>query len=124
MRPVRIHHLAFRTGDLPRLRAFYVDVLGFAVDRERDGSVWLVAGGASRLMLEARLPGEPSIAEGSMEFVAFAIDGAERRAFVDRLALLGVPIEASTPSTIYFRDPEGRRIGLSSYEFTSPERSS
>jgi glyoxylase I family protein len=106
---VRIHHAALRTTDLPRLERFYRDVLGFAVVRRDDarGSVWLEAGGAV-LMLEGADPGEPPIPRGSMELLAFAVDDKEAwRARVE--------VEAETADTLYFRDPDGRRLAVSSY---------
>ena len=72
---MQIHHVAFRTTDLRRLERYYVERLGFTV-RSRDdarGSVWLNAGGAV-LMLERAEPGEPAIARGSGELLAFAVD--------------------------------------------------
>ena len=112
---VRIHHLAFRTQDMPRLERFYVDVLGLAALR-RDGarSVWLDAAG-SILMLERSEDAESGIAADSKELVCFAISAREHAGFLERLEAAGVPIEARTTYTLYFRDPDGRRIGLSSY---------
>jgi glyoxylase I family protein len=108
---VRIHHVAFRTTDLPRLERFYRDVLGFAVLRRDDarGSVWLDADGAV-LMLERAEPGEPPVPPASRELVAFAVDDRETwRSRVD--------VEAETAHTLYFRDPDGRRLAVSSYPF-------
>lgn len=112
---MRVHHLAFRTGDLPRLEAFYVGALGFAVIRRTEGrSVWLDAGGAI-VMLEMREAGEAPYPAGSKELLAFTVEPDSRTRCVDRLTKAGVPVEASTEFTLYVRDPEGRRIGLSSY---------
>jgi glyoxylase I family protein len=112
---MRIHHLALRTGDLDALERFYAGVLGLAVTR-RDGerSRWLDAGGAI-LMLERRDASEPPVDPGSMELVAFALGEAERGAIAARLDEASVPIEARTASTLYLRDPDGRRVGLSAY---------
>jgi hypothetical protein len=33
------------------------------------------------------------------------------------LSNAGIAIEAETPHTIYFRDPDGRRVALSDYPF-------
>ena len=108
---MRIHHVAFRTRDLPRLERYYCDVLGLAVLRRDDarGSVWLDAAGAV-LMLERAGPGEPPPATGSMELVAFAVD--DKEAWRSRVA-----VEAETAHTLYFRDPDGRRLAVSSYPF-------
>jgi catechol 2,3-dioxygenase-like lactoylglutathione lyase family enzyme len=112
---MRVHHLAFRTGDLARLERFYVDALGLVVTKRDDGrSIWLDAGG-SIVMLELREPGEPAHPAGSKELVAFAIEPDTRAVCTDRLGRAGVAIEAATDFSLYVRDPDGRRIGLSSY---------
>jgi catechol 2,3-dioxygenase-like lactoylglutathione lyase family enzyme len=110
---VQIHHVAFRTADLPRLERYYVDVLGFAVVFRDDtrGSVWLDAQGGL-VMLERAEAGEPALAPGNRELVAFAV--ADKEAWRSR-----VTVEAETAHTLYFRDPDGRRLGVSSYSFSS-----
>ena len=112
---MRVHHLAFRTGDLAKLERFYVDALGLAVTRRQDArSVWLDAGGAI-VMLEVRDDSEPAHPPESKELVAFAVAPEMRAFYIDRLARAHVAIEESTDFTLYVRDPDGRRIGLSSY---------
>jgi glyoxylase I family protein len=112
---MRVHHLAFRTDDLARLERFYVDALGLALVRRHDGrSVWLDAAG-TLLMLELKAPSEPPHPAASNELVAFAIAPDAYALYTDRLARASVPVESSTEFTLYFRDPDGRRIGLSSY---------
>jgi catechol 2,3-dioxygenase-like lactoylglutathione lyase family enzyme len=108
---VQIHHVAFRTTNLPRLQRYYVEELGFAViarDAAR-GSVWLDASGAV-LMLEHAEAGEPAIPAGSRELLAFSVD--DKETWRGR-----VTVEAETPHTLYFRDPDGRRLAISSYPF-------
>jgi len=112
---MRVHHLAFRTGDLEKLERFYVDALGLAVVRRNEArSVWLDASGTI-VMLEMRETGEPSLPTGSKELAAFAIEPDTRALYTERLARAGALIETSTEFTLYVRDPDGRRIGLSSY---------
>jgi glyoxylase I family protein len=112
---VEIHHVALRTRDVARLEAFYAGILGLnALRRDGDRSVWLAAGRAI-VMIEAREPSEPEPPRGSMEMVAFAIAPAERKACARRIEAAGFPIEAETRFTIYTRDPDGRRVGLSHY---------
>jgi catechol 2,3-dioxygenase-like lactoylglutathione lyase family enzyme len=108
---VQIHHVALRTTDLPRLERYYVEGLGFTVlsRHEARGSVWLDAGGAV-LMLERAEPGEPLVAAGSRELLAFAVD--DKEPWRARVA-----VEAETRHTLYFRDPDGRRLAVSSYPF-------
>lgn len=115
---MRIHHVAFRTRDLPRLEAFYVG-LGFEVVRRQPHGVWLAAGEAV-VMLEHARDGEPEVSAKSMELVAFAcptwsLDGT--RALLERLR---VAIEAETAFTLYVRDPDGRRVGFSCFDLEAP----
>ena len=112
-----VHHLAFRTRDLPTLQHFYTELFGFIVVREQPGhSVWLRAG-ESVLMLEIAAPDEPLIMPGSMEFVAFCVDDDGRNAVREKLAAWGSAPEAETAYTTYLRDPDGRRVGVSTYDF-------
>jgi catechol 2,3-dioxygenase-like lactoylglutathione lyase family enzyme len=112
---MRIHHLAFRTADLGRLERFYADAIGLpVVQRTEARSVWL-DGGGTIVMLELREDGEPPPVAGSKELVAFAVAPDARALITERLARHGVSIEAATDFTLYVRDPDGRRIGLSSY---------
>jgi catechol-2,3-dioxygenase len=100
-----------RTNDVGRLESFYAGILGLPVVR-RDatrGSLWLDAGGTI-LMIEQAQAAEPPIAQGTRELVAFAVPSiADWRT---RLS-----IEAETPNTLYFRDPDGRRVAVSDYAF-------
>lgn len=105
---MRVHHVAFRTRDLGRLETFYVGTLGLVVSkRSEDRSVWLDAGGTI-LMLERMEPNEPDVPQGSREMIAFAIAPDDPR-------VATLPIEDRTSFTVYVRDPDGRRIGLSSW---------
>jgi catechol-2,3-dioxygenase len=106
-----------RTRDLPRLERFYVQTLGLPVLRrdEARGSVWLDASGAI-VMLEQADDGEPVVPEATKELVAFAVD--DKEAWRPRLERMNVRIEAETAHTLYFRDPDGRRIAVS--DWTGP----
>jgi glyoxylase I family protein len=107
---VRVHHVAFRTDDLEALRRFYADVLGLTIIRRSERSIWLDAAGTI-LMLEKRDDDEPRVSPQSKELVAFAVS----KPMIDRLGEARIAIEARTAYTLYVRDPDGRRIGLSSY---------
>lgn len=106
---MRIHHLAFRTDNLRALEEFYAGTLGLAIMRRGPQSLWLDAGGTI-LMLEQRDPTEPRVDPETKELLCFAIDPKTATAFTEKLE-----IEARTDYTLYFRDPDGRRVGVSSY---------
>jgi glyoxylase I family protein len=113
---LRIHHLALRARDPRVTERFYVSVLGLRVLARHDarGSVWLDSGGTV-VMVEQSDRDEPPLPPETKELVAFAID--DLPSWRRRLADAGVPIEAETPHTLYVRDPDGRRVGLSTYSF-------
>jgi catechol 2,3-dioxygenase-like lactoylglutathione lyase family enzyme len=115
---VRVHHIALRTRDVDALARFYASLLGFPLVRQDTarGSVWLDAGGVM-LMVERADAREPSVAEGTKELVAFAVD--DKEPWRAKLAAARVPIEDETPHTLYFRDPDGRRVAVSSFVFDS-----
>jgi hypothetical protein len=115
---LQLHHVAIQVSDLARAEAFYSGLLGLREVRRQPHSIWLDAGGII-LMLEVA-QGAPSPApwksdRPGLHLVAFAIPAGERRALKARLAEAGVALEAESAYTIYFRDPEGNRLGLSHY---------
>jgi catechol 2,3-dioxygenase-like lactoylglutathione lyase family enzyme len=100
-----------RTRDVAQLERFYSGVLELPVVKRDDarGSVWLDAGG-TMLMVERASEGEPAVSPASRELVAFAVESIEPwRA--------RVAVEAQTAHTLYFRDPDGRRVAVSDYAF-------
>jgi catechol 2,3-dioxygenase-like lactoylglutathione lyase family enzyme len=106
-----LHHLALRTHDVERLLAFYREWFGFEIARDlRPRSVWLAIG-QGVLMIE-RADDEPMIPAGSLELIAFRVSLEQREQMRVRL---GGALEAATEHTLYFRDPDGRRVGASSY---------
>ena len=117
------HHLAFRTRDLARLRRFYQELLGLRSVREQAYySVWLALGDAV-LMLEQAEADEPTVPAGSLELLALRVDAQERARLLDQLRAGGVAIEDQTDFTSYFRDPDGRRIAISTYPLPELEDS-
>ena len=111
-----LHHLALRTSDVSTLAAFYTQMLGLEVVRESSPrSVWLGLGEGAVLMIEARDAGEVPAATGSMELVAFRVDDDAKAAVRRRAAERGCA-DGETEFTVYFRDPDGRRVGVSTYD--------
>ncbi|GEM_PF-3257826 len=116
--PMRIHHLAFRCPDYAATTRFYIDVLGMRVVSETPGySTWLALGGGV-LMIEQASEGEKGPDPTSLRFVAFHREDLPGD-LEERLAAAGVLIEDRTGYTIYFRDPDGRRIGASTFPLQS-----
>ena len=110
-----LHHLALRTFDLERLIAFYKTWLGCPIVRdERPRAVWLAIAPDARLMLERAALGEPAIPPGSMELTAFRVTVDERAQLRARLVAADM-LEGETQHTLYTRDPDGRRVGFSTY---------
>ncbi len=103
-----------RTSDLARLERFYVEVVGLTLLRRDDarGSVWVDAAG-SIVMLERAEVDEPNPARGAKDLVAFAVD--DKETWRAKLEGAGVAIEDETVHTLYFRDPDGRRLAVSTF---------
>ena len=116
-----IHHLALRVADVERSRAFYSGLLGLRELRRfedaEDGlrSVWLSAPPAV-LMLETQLKGAGPEG-GSGHVLALAVHSLHE--WEERLQAAGLRIEDRTAYTLYLRDPDGHRVGLSVYRFDS-----
>ena len=114
---MRLSHLALRVSDVERSASFYGEVLGLPeLQRSRDGqgllrAVWLQAGPAV-LMLERELRGRGPAA-GSGHVLALEID--DLAAWRARLSALGVEVDDATTFTLYLRDPDGHRIGLTTW---------
>jgi glyoxylase I family protein len=117
-----VHHVAIKVADLQRAETFYVRVLGLPVlkrwpslDGQQDRSVWLDLGAGVFFALErsdGALPAKPEDAPG-IHMLALLIPRSERESWIEKLASAGHPIYEHTSYTIYVRDPEGNRIGLS-----------
>lgn len=112
---MRLHHLALRTADPASLARWYAALFGLRVWREQPGgSIWLGLDDAA-LMIEPAGSGEPGVPAGTMEFFALRVSPDGRDAFVERCAREGVAVEHGTAFTVYVRDPDGRRVGVSCY---------
>lgn len=110
-----LHHLALRVSDLDTLCEFYQRRFGLECVRDqRPRSVWLSLGEHSVLMLEARGADEPTPDSRSLELIAFSVPVDQRESLRGQLVAEGL-LEAETEHTLYFRDPEGRRVAVSSY---------
>jgi catechol 2,3-dioxygenase-like lactoylglutathione lyase family enzyme len=118
----RIHHLALKVADLARAETFYASVLGLPVlrrwprsDGSGERSLWLDLGQGAFLALECADGPAPAKDEGApgIHLVALCIARGEREAWIGKLAHAGHTIYHQTDHTLYVRDPEGNRVGLS-----------
>jgi catechol 2,3-dioxygenase-like lactoylglutathione lyase family enzyme len=121
------HHVAIQCSDLGACERFYREVLELPVLRRwprpggGDRSVWLGVGdgflalervdGAEGAPRSAGSPWRDRIP--GPHLMALRIAPAERSGWEARLAARGVPVAHRTRFTLYFRDPEGNRVGLS-----------
>ena len=115
---MKIHHVALLVSDCERSARFYADVLGLRETRRQpdgDGlrSVWLAAGDAV-IMVERSMRGRQQAA-GSGHLLCFAVEDLD--AWERRLRDHDVAVEDRTPSTLYFSDPDGHRVGVSVFAF-------
>lgn len=125
----RIDHVVLRVQDLPRAIAFYRDVLGCTVARERPtlGMVHLHAGSSmiDLIDVEGTLGSRGGIAAGAqgrnMEHVCLRIEPFDEAHLREHLQMHGVPVEGPVSSnlgaegdgpSLYVRDPDGNGVEL------------
>jgi catechol 2,3-dioxygenase-like lactoylglutathione lyase family enzyme len=120
-----LHHLAIRVRDLAAAERFYCGVLGLGVLRRwpaaegaGERSIWVDTGDGVFLALEvtvanADADADPDPDDPGLHLVALKIDTNQRTAWQERFARAGVAVYHQTRFTIYVRDPEGNRVGLS-----------
>lgn len=127
------HHVAVQVRDLARAEAFYSGVLGLAVlrrwpaDDGSERSVWLDLGAGQFLALEraspdAVPPSEQPFRDGhaGWHLVALRIGVDERAGWEAQLAARQVEVVHRTRWSIYVRDPDGNRVGLSHHPDALP----
>jgi catechol 2,3-dioxygenase-like lactoylglutathione lyase family enzyme len=126
------HHIAIKVADLVGAEAFYSGLLGLRVQRRwpsADGqgerSLWLDLGAGTFLALEKAGPAAANVGTGKeedapgMHLLALTIALDQREAWAMKLTQAGHPIYHQTAHTLYVRDPEGNRIGLSHWPSTT-----
>lgn len=132
---MRLHHLALKARDPERVAAFYRDVLGLSEHRRHHDarglrSIWLDLEPGVLMVERADAEGPGADARPFAEdppgwhLLALALPRGERAAWRRRLDEAGVRVEHETEYTLYVRDPEGHRVGLSELDWaetlTSP----
>ena len=113
-----IHHVALRSRDPLALAIFYEQIFHARRVREQQGfSVWLAMGRVV-WMFEKASADQPIPLADSKELLALGVTPQERERVKHDLQQLGIPLESETTWTSYFRDPEGRRLAVSCYDFS------
>jgi len=119
---MKLHHVALGARDVEGVAAFYRDRLGLREVRrhhESDGqlrSVWLDLGGALLMIEFTDQPSRPVQGIGAGPFlIAVTVAAEKRAALASMLTAAGFPAESRSEHTLYFRDPEGNRVAISSF---------
>ncbi len=119
---MNLHHVALGARDVEALAAFYREWFALAelarhhTDAGALRSIWLDLGGSILMIEHTAEPARRVEAVGAGPFLlAFVVPAADRAAFEARLAAAGIAVDARTPFTSYFRDPEGNRLAVTHY---------
>ena len=116
-----LHHIALRTIAPAELSDFYVRVCGLvpvAGAPTNAAGPWLSAGGTI-VMIEPRGVDEPGPTAGALDLLAFQAAQPDLPSVIGFLTEQRVAVEATSQFTAYFRDPDGRRVALSTYRFAA-----
>jgi catechol 2,3-dioxygenase-like lactoylglutathione lyase family enzyme len=123
-RPVHagLRHLALNVQDLPAMKRFYVDLLGFAVEWEPDPDNVYLSSGLDNLALHrstSHTAGAATDGASPLDHLGLIVRTADD---VDRWAAFleghGVTIDAKPRThrdgarSCYFRDPDGNRVQI------------
>ncbi len=114
-------HLFVHVRDLPRTRAFYVDLLGLDVLLEHEGYVRVGGGGGFHIGFEQRDADE--VGAAGIEIVV-GVDDVD--AAYDRLRAAGITFDSRPEDQpwgarhVWLRDPDGYRLSLSGPPLTPP----
>ena len=116
--PMRLHHLALKAKDPETVARFYASVIGLLEQRRHQDehglrSVWLALGDAILMVERSSQGGDAAPFDSDppgLHLVALAIDPSEAPSWRARVAVI-----KETAYTLYFADPEGNRVALSSY---------
>jgi catechol 2,3-dioxygenase-like lactoylglutathione lyase family enzyme len=112
-----LRHLALNVRDLPAMRRFYVDVLGFQVEWEPDADNVYLSSGVDNLALHRAVDLGPD--RGALDHLGLIVREADD---VDRWASYleshGVRLDAQPRThrdgarSCYFSDPDGNKVQI------------
>jgi catechol 2,3-dioxygenase-like lactoylglutathione lyase family enzyme len=116
-----LRHLALNVRDLPAMKAFYVDVLGFRVEWEPDPDNVYLTSGVDNLALHRAPAGgaAPDGAPGALDHLGLIVAGAaDVDAWAAHLEAHGVALDMPPKThrdgarSCYFRDPDGNCVQI------------
>ena len=129
--PMQMNHLAIKSTDVTRLAEFYQSILGLPrirtfTDETGLRSIWLSLE-ASILMIERsdfRTDSDSKKSEFRTDnpgyhLLAFTVSLERQQSLKRKLVEAGTKIEHESEYTVYFRDPDGNRVGLSCLDTSS-----
>ncbi len=133
MRNFRLHHIAITTPEPEGLSRFYETILNQkrCYKRENDSglteSVWLQTDGTILMFERSTLPVDSKTDEFpdkkmGYHLLSFQADFNTTDELESWLTSKSVEIEHRSNYTIYFRDPDGNRIGFTVFSKTDFER--
>ena len=111
-----LRHLALNVRDVVRMRAFYVDVMGFSVEWEPDADTAYLTSGRDNLALHRATDVAPA-GTGALDHLGVIVAKPDQvDAWAAFLETRGVAIDRRPKThrdgsrSCYFRDPEGNRV--------------
>jgi len=112
MQPSGVHHVSINVDDVDGALAFYVDVLGLKVRRDRPnfafGGAWLDVGGQQVHLIEAAPPPD----QGQHFALAFPDLNAVVGELRERGFQVSEPVVSGTSLQSFVSDPAGNRVEL------------
>jgi metallothiol transferase len=106
-RAVGLNHIALRVTDIPRSRAFYVKHLGLSVSSESAGSCFLNCGPNFVALFRA--------GEAGLDHYCYSVEDYSVSSAAEKLKAEGLEPRING-DRIYFDDPDGLEVQLSSRE--------
>jgi len=116
-----LRHLALNVRNLPAMKAFYVDLLGFRVEWEPDADNLYLTSGVDNLALHRAGEGEtaPSGGVGALDHLGLIVAAAvDVDAWAAHLEAHGVALDMRPKThrdgarSCYVRDPDGNRVQI------------